>query len=79
MYLSPLENYQIYEAPVMEAGLSNKYPNIKSYSGKGVENPLETIRFSMTDFGLHVMSLSGNSGTFYIDTYTKDLNNYIVC
>ncbi len=73
-----LENYQIYEAPVMEAGLSNKYPNIKSYSGKGVENPLETIRFSMTDFGLHVMSLSGNSGTFYIDPFTKDLNNYIV-
>ena len=73
-----LQNYRIYEAPVMEAGLANRYQDIKSYSGKGVENPSETIRFSTTLFGLHVMSLSGNSGTFYIDTFTKNLNNYIV-
>lgn len=73
-----LENYRIYEAPVMEAGLANRYQDIKSYSGKGVENPAESIRFSTTLFGLHVMSLSGNLGTYYIDTYTKDLNHYIV-
>ncbi|QBZ97324.1 zinc-dependent metalloprotease [Flavobacterium sangjuense] len=73
-----MQNYRIYEAPIMEAGLSVKFPDIKSYSGKGVEDPTASIRFSTTIFGLHVMSLSGNSGTFYIDTYTKDLNNYIV-
>ena len=73
-----LENYRIYEAPVMEAGLASRFQDIKSYSGVGVENPAASIRFSTTIFGLHVMSLSGNSGTYYIDTYTKDLNNYII-
>lgn len=73
-----IQKYRIYEAPVMEKGLSDKYPDIKSYSGKGIDDPSSSIRFSTTIFGLHVMSLSGNSGTFYIDTYTKDLKNYIV-
>lgn len=73
-----IQNYRIYEAPIMEAGLAAKFTDIKSYSGKGIEDPTASIRFSTTLFGLHVMSLSGNSGTFYIDTYTKDLNNYIV-
>ncbi|WNM19812.1 reprolysin-like metallopeptidase [Flavobacterium capsici] len=73
-----LQNFRIFEAPVMEDGLANKFPGIKSYSGVGVEDPTATIRFSVTLFGLHVMSLSGESGTYYIDTYTKDLNNYIV-
>lgn len=73
-----INNYRIYEAPVMDQGLASRYPGIKSYIGKGIDDPTVSIRFSVTLFGLHVMSLSGNSGTYYIDTYTKDLNNYIV-
>jgi len=73
-----LKNYKVFEAPIMEKGLSDKFPTIKSYSAQGIEDPSATLRFSVTDFGLHVMSLSGKMGTFYIDTYTKDLNNYIV-
>jgi chitodextrinase len=70
--------YRIFEAPVMEEGLALKFPGIKSYSGKSLRNPAETIRFSVTLFGLHVMSFSGDEGTYFIDTYTKNLNNYIV-
>ncbi len=73
-----LEEYKIYEAPIMEKGLADKFPNLKTYTGKSTKNPAETIRFSITVFGLHVMSLSGENGTFYIDTYTKDLSHYIV-
>ncbi len=70
-------SYKIFDAPVMEAGLANRYPDIKSYTGVSVDGT-SSIRFSTTIFGLHVMSLTGNSGTYYIDTYTKDLENYIV-
>jgi chitodextrinase len=73
-----LEAYYIYEAPVMEKGLSDKFPDLKSYSGRSIKNPAQTIRLSVTLFGLHAMVLNGENGTFYIDTYTKDLNNYIV-
>ncbi|MGH2664601.1 reprolysin-like metallopeptidase [Flavobacterium sp.] len=73
-----LDKYQIYEAPVMEPGLEAKFPDIKSYIGKGIDDPTATIRFSVTLFGLHTMTLSGRTGTSFIDTYTKDLSNYIV-
>lgn len=73
-----LAQYRIYESPVMEQGLGDKFPGLKSYSGRSLKNPAESIRFSVTLFGLHLMSLNGIHGTFYIDTYTRDLNNYIV-
>ncbi|MBN8642668.1 MAG: proprotein convertase P-domain-containing protein [Flavobacteriales bacterium] len=73
-----LIQYRVYEAPVMEAGLAEKFPDIKSYSGRNIKNSAETIRFSVTLFGLHLMSFNSDSGTHYIDTYTKDLSNYII-
>lgn len=73
-----IENYRIFESPVMEAELAAKYPGIKSYIGKGIDDPSATINFSVTLFGLHTMTLSGKTGTSYIDPYTKDLKNYII-
>ena len=73
-----IENYVVYDAPVMEEGLAIKFPGIKSYIAKGINNPKTTLRFSVTEFGLHAMSVTSDLGTYYIDTYTKDLNNYIV-
>jgi len=70
-------SYRIFDAPIMEAGLANRYPDIKSYTGVSVDGT-SSIRFSTTIFGLHVMSITGKTGTYYIDTYTKNLENYIV-
>lgn len=72
-----LKDFRIYEAPVMDAALSTKYPGIKSYVGKGVTNPSEIIRFSITNLGLHTM-LSSPGETAYLDPYTKDLTTYVV-
>ena len=73
-----MSNFRIYNSPIMEEGLSLKFPDIKTYLGKGIDDPTATMRFSITQFGLHVMTLSGTTGTTYIDTYTSDLKNYIV-
>ena len=73
-----LDHYRIYEAPIMETALADKYPDIKSYIGKGVDDPTATIRFSLTLFGLHTMTTSGDKGTSFIDTHTKDLKDYMV-
>ncbi|NJM79752.1 MAG: hypothetical protein HC854_09240 [Flavobacterium sp.] len=77
-YEGYLRDYKVFEAPIMEKGLSDKFPNIKTYSAQSIDDSAITLRFSITHFGLHVMSLSGKLGTFYIDTFTKDLNNYII-
>ncbi|WP_445721413.1 reprolysin-like metallopeptidase [Flavobacterium sp.] len=73
-----LENYKVFEAPIMEEALAARYSNIKSYIGKGVDRPSNTVRFSITVFGLHAMIFSADEAVSYIDTYTKDKNNYIV-
>lgn len=73
-----MQQYRVYEAPVMHKDLSEKHQDIKSYVGVGVDDRTATIRFSTTVFGFHGMIFSGKTGTTYIDPYTKDLNNYMV-
>ncbi len=73
-----IEKFRIFEAPVLHEQLTARFPDIRSYVGKGIDDPTATIRFSVTLFGLHAMTFSGVSGTSYIDPYTKDGKNYIV-
>jgi hypothetical protein len=72
-----LKNFRVYEAPVMQPGLQAKHQDMKSYIGTGVDNPAETIRFSVTLFGLHNMMFSPGE-TSYIDPYSKNLQYYMV-
>ncbi|MDP5001035.1 MAG: secretion protein, partial [Flavobacterium sp.] len=73
-----LESFRVLETPIMEKGLSEKYPTIKSYVGKGIDDVTAVARFSVTEFGLHSMTLSAGKSTAYIDPYTEDTQNYIV-
>ena len=73
-----LEEFEIFEAPVMEKELELKYPGIKSYVGIGITHATNRIRFSITPFGLHTMTFNEDGSTTFIDTYTKDNKSYIV-
>ncbi len=72
------DRYAFYESPMMEKGLADQFPDIKTYSAIGIDDPTARMRISFTAFGLHAMTLSGNSSSVYVDTYTRDLNNFIV-
>lgn len=72
------QKFRVFEWSIMEKGLEEKFPMIKSYAAQGVDDPTATMRFSVTQFGLHTMTLSGNTATCYIDPYTKDAKYYIV-
>ncbi len=73
-----LQEFRVYNAPVMEPGLAAKFPDFHSYIGIGIDDPTARLRFSMTLFGLHTMAFYGNEETVYIDPYTKDHKTYIV-
>ena len=73
-----LEKYQIFEASILDESLQKQYPNIRSYVGKGIDNPGSVIRFSLTTQGLHAMVLRNAEGTVYIDPYTESNDSYIV-
>lgn len=72
------ESFRVVEAPVMDPALAARYPEIKSYAGKGIENPGSSIRFDISPRGFHGMILSTERPTIYIDPVDLHDNYYVV-
>ena len=72
------ERFRVTESPIMEGELAEKFPMIKTYKAVGVDDPTATMRFSVTQFGLHTMTLSGKRNSMYVDPYTEDREYYMV-
>ncbi|MES2131892.1 MAG: zinc-dependent metalloprotease family protein [Bacteroidota bacterium] len=72
------EKFAVYESTIMDPVLEAKFPMIKTYAAQGIDDPTATMRFSVTQFGLHTMVLSGQKSTAYIDPYTTDLATCII-
>ncbi|MFD2822295.1 reprolysin-like metallopeptidase [Lacinutrix iliipiscaria] len=73
-----LESYRIEEASTMAPELQAQFPNTRSYSGKGIDDPTALIRFSISDEkGLSSMVLSTKK-TVFIEPYSEDLSTYIL-
>lgn len=73
-----LNRFKVFEASIMAPELQAQYPNMRSYAGQGIDNPTETIRFSITPKGLHAMFLGTAKGTQFIDPYSVEGNIYTV-
>ena len=72
-----LESYLVQEASVMEAELQNQFPEIRSFVGKGIDNPSAILRFSISpQKGFSGMVLSDRK-TIFIEPYTQDLKTCI--
>ncbi len=72
-----IQRFSVKEASSLANGLASKYPMIKSYSAKGVDDPSATARFSFGTDGFHGVIFYTDRPSFYIDPYTKDFNAYI--
>lgn len=70
--------YTIKETSNFDEVLQAKYPNIKSYSAQGIDDPTAVAKISVGTDGFHAVIFSGKKETVYIDPYTKDNKDYIV-
>ena len=73
-----LMEFNVFECPMMEKPLADKYPQIKTYTAIAKENSLITAKLDYTVFGFHAKVFNGED-TYFIDPYS-DLNtgSYIV-
>lgn len=71
------QSYLVQEASVMEYELQMQFPEIRSFVGKGIDNPAAIMRFSISpQKGFSGMVLSDQK-TVFIEPYTQDLKTYI--
>jgi hypothetical protein len=66
------ERFNVVYSPIMEPELQAKFPNIRTYSGQGIDDKTATLRMDWTEFGFHaqVRSVHENKA-FYIDPYVQ--------
>lgn len=72
-----LARFHFAESPIMEAELAAKFPEIKSYIGRGIDDRTLFTRFGWTYKGFHAIIFS-HEPTVYIDAYsTGDQIHYV--
>lgn len=70
--------FHVWESSLMEPGLEEKFPEMKTFAGVGIDDPYASIRFDYNPyFGFHAQVLSAN-GRVYIDPYARwDVDHYM--
>ena len=64
------QRFRVYESSIMEAGLAAKHPEIKTYAGRGIDDPTASIVADTSPLGFHA-SVRSASGGWYVDPYYK--------
>ena len=70
-------NFKFVESLVMEDELANKYPDIRTYLGQGIDQTTASARFDITPVGFHAI-IFNIEGTVYIDPYSNGDNKYYI-
>lgn len=72
-----LARFRVEESPIMEAALAAQHPEIKTYSGQGIDDPTAMTRFDLTPLGLHAIVLSSEGTAFIEPVSSSDTTTYV--
>ena len=69
--------FALEEVAIMHPDLAAKYPEIKTYRGRSVDDPSATLALDITPAGMHAQIRTGQ-GAIYIDPYYRGNNRIYV-
>ncbi|HRI60145.1 MAG TPA: M12 family metallo-peptidase, partial [Saprospiraceae bacterium] len=71
--------FYLTESPVMAPELQTQFPEIRCYTGRGIDDPTAMLKCDFTPKGFHAMVISALHGTVFIDPYSEgDTEHYVV-
>ena len=76
--LGKFQRFLLTETSNFEDGLQQKFPEIKSYTAKGLDDETAIAKISIGVDGFHATVYSAKKPTIYIDPFSKDNKDYIV-
>ena len=68
-----LQRFAMTQSLTMPEALMRRYPEIRTYQGRGIDHPNQTVRVELTDKGLHAM-IMGAGQTAFIEPYGGTLH-----
>lgn len=73
-----IEEFELVEASNFEPALQAKFPEIRSYSGKGITNKSATVKLSISPQGIQSMVFRTERDNEFIEPYSQDHTIYSV-
>jgi hypothetical protein len=73
-----IKSFRVWQDPIMEEGLAQKYPDFKTFTAVSVDNKFVTAKLDFTLYGFHAMVYDG-SNTYFIDPYSNVATEFYSC
>lgn len=70
-----MQRFYVVESPIMADALGAAFPDMKTFSVRGIDDPYANGKLDWTELGFHAMIRSANKADFFIDPYCVGNNN----
>jgi hypothetical protein len=73
-----MKAFKVWQDPMMEKELADKFPGIKTFTAVSVDDPRVTAKLDYTTIGFHAMIFDGDD-TYFIDPYSNPSDDFYLC
>lgn len=73
-----LERFQVWESSNFEPELQAKYPEIRAYQGRGLDDKSAKVHFSVSESGIQTMVLRVDKATEFIEENPENKTEYVL-